>query len=531
VDIDISTPVDLVRLRAETPDIRVTDFEFKTPPLKHQAVTFEWGRRLPSCAILSEQGTGKSKSLLDILAWRVAHESEPLRPLILCPNSLVYSWEDQIKQHSDFEFVPITGTPRWRREGINAARKQKDKRLLFVANYEAAVAEGKNILSVPWGFVGCDESTAIKTHRRKRTDISVALGKNARFRYILTGTPMPQSPLDIWGQYLFLDKTIFGENHFAFKEHYSVLELRRFGPPGTRPVRVITGYRNIDELKKKVYSIGIRYEKSECLDLPPKVYEVRTCELDPGQQTRYRAMRQDSIIEEGDWRVKADNALARVTRLLQICSGFIRMEELHDPIIERDGRIYTSPTFGFQKRTSRYGVFKTNPKLNLLENLLTDILGNENKKVIIFSHYLKDLALIGDMLRRCKWHFRAIHGGIKNEDRQVVIENFRDTSGMRVLLAQTNCASHGLNLQFCSTIIYYSRSYENETRMQSEDRIHRKGQDESCTIYDIVVEKTMDQAVFHALREGIDLSKNLTSLDWNALAAGVIKPSSNAVQV
>src|SRR5690606_30296187 len=160
----------------------------------------------------------------------------------------------------------------------------------------------------------CDESQRIKTPGAKQSKALHRLGKLAKYRLILTGTPVTQSPLDFFSQYKFLEPSIFGDSFFAFKARYAIEQ-----PIGNTGGKKVIGYRNMAELVQKAHSIAFRVTKDEALDLPEQVDQVLYATLEKKAQALYNQMLRESVVELNEEKViTAANVLARLLRLSQL---------------------------------------------------------------------------------------------------------------------------------------------------------------------------------------------------------------------
>lgn len=480
---------------------------FKQKPFRHQAEDFEKARGQTACALLHEMGCGKSAIALALLhAWY----DELDACLIVAPKSVCLTWvRDQIPEHLlDWETHYRVGL--WRPEATQKQANVNSDMLrgngtlpILVMNYDA--------LSSPRGYghasaflhahlatlVILDESTRIKNPRALRTKRLLQLRKLTARRLILTGMPVTQSPLDLYCQYEFLDpKFLESTNYFAFKCRYARLKKRYING---RQFDEIVGYQRLDELQRLALAHGYRRLKAECLDLPPKLYQLRQVELSDKQRHLYEQMRDDAVIalEGSEAPITAPLVLTQLLRLRQVLAGFIPSVAMED--IKRDV-VYIEPNY----------------RLDELLEVCEEVSG----KVIIWTSFLHSLWAIGDALEKA-YGFGSVgrfSGATNQETRQAIIEQFQDpASKLRFFVGQVHTGGVGITLTAAETVIYYDHDWSLEARAQSEDRAHRIGQTKSVTYVSLVARGTIDEDVLTALVDKRSLADAVTGDGWHAL--------------
>ncbi|MFZ2541920.1 MAG: DEAD/DEAH box helicase [Gallionella sp.] len=494
-------------------------YQHKTTPFKHQVVAFELSRDREEFALFCEQGTGKSKIVLDTAAWLYARgEIDAL--LVIAPNGVQRNWivnelPTHLPDHCHAVAAYWTSAPRKaERQALDALWNPKRQGLRVLAmNVEAFSTErsktySKKFLHAFRCLMVVDESSRIKNNN-PRTKALIAAGKLSPYRRILTGTPVTQSPLDAYTQFKFLDENILGfSSQYAFKNRYAEMlpahhPLVRHISRGSRftPQLIATNpdgtkrYQNLDELKAKMSPHSFRVTKVECLDLPPKVYERRYVELTSDQRRLYEKLKKDFVAEFGGGQINAALAMTRMMRLQQITGGFA-------PVLDEVGNTIATHPVG-----------KTNPKIDALLELLEETEG----KVIIWARFRKELELIANALRK-EFGAKSVveyHGKVSNADRQAAVDGFQspDAQSPRFFVGQQHSGGIGLTLTAAATVIYFSNDFSLETRLQSEDRAHRIGQQKSVTYIDIEAVDTLDRKVIDALRSKKDMADVITGDD------------------
>ena len=467
-----------------------TEFHFHTTPFKHQRDEFFHSRDRKNYAILWEQGTGKSKLLLDQVAWLYDQE-EVDGVLLVAPNGVHRNWiVDQIPEHWDAEERPIR-TFLWSasRAGTQASRREFDEMLVFpglaffAINYDAlntdkGYAACEKFLKTHQAVMVLDESHRIKTPGAKRTKKALKLGAFAKYKRILTGTVVGNSPFDVYSQFGFLDPKVLGHNSFfTFKNRYGVFE-QRFA--GTHKYQKLLRYRNVEELQGLIAHHSSRVTKDDVLDLPPKLYQKRYFQMSPEQARLYENLREEFIVElKNGLTLTASLALVRMLRLQQITCGYLPIEGETQAIAD------------------------TNPRLLALLDLLEDY---EDQKVIIFARFTEDIRQIEAALPQGSCV--SYYGDTDDEAREAAKDRLKNDPSCRYFVANPQTASEGLNLFAASVVVYYSNSFKLLERLQSEDRIHRIGQTRNCTYIDLVAPDTVDDRIVAALRE----KKNIAAM-------------------
>ena len=337
-----------------------------------------------------------------------------------------------------------------------------------------------------------DESTIIKNPTAKITRTATKYGKLAVARRILSGTPSPNGVEDLFAQYRFLDENILGTRSVvAFRRAFCEMEEMYFG--GKRVLKV-TGAKNQADLEKLVAPFTIRMKKEDALpDLPPKNYITRRFQLSKEQRKVYDTLKEQyraELLEEHaiQGRVTATLVIQRITRLHQIVSGYTVTDENPD---------------------EAYAL----PKSAKMEALVDYLHERGREKTIIWARYRFDIESIHKRLQEefgegCS---APLYGGISKDERHENLQSFmRGTTSY--LIANPQVASHGLTLTMADTAVYYSNSYNWEDRAQSEDRIHRIGQNKVTTYVDLVAEDTIDDRILEVLKNKEAFSDGL----WQA---------------
>jgi SNF2 family DNA or RNA helicase len=292
--------------------------------------------------------------------------------------------------------------------------------------------------------------------------------------------------MDLFSQCQFLDPQALGQSsYFTFQNRYAIIQRKTFGG---RSFNDIVGYRRLDELNAKLVSFSARTLKKDCLDLPDKIYIRRNVELTAQQAKVYEEMRRFALarLSKGELATTA-SILTQLMRLQQICCGYLESDEGRLEVLD-------------------------NRRLDELMNIIEETSG----KVIIWCNYVYGIAEIRRRLSEVygKDSVATYYGETKQDDRQDIVQRFEDPdSSLRFFVGQPKTGGYGITLNQASTVVYYSNSYDLESRLQSEDRAHRIGQKKSVTYVDLISPGTIDEKIVEALRNKINLADQVLKED------------------
>ena len=298
-------------------------YPFKTKPYAHQLTALEKGWEELEFAYFMEMGTGKSKVLIDNAC--MLYDAGKIKGLlVIAPKGVCPVWaENELPTHLPDHIT--TRIARWstnltvaKKKEINHLFESNDDLNILIINIDALITKkGASVidsfLNARLCMVAIDESTVIKNPKAKRTKAAIKLGNFARYRRILTGSPVTKSPLDIYSQCDFLNSHLLGfSSYYGFRNRYAIMQDMHFGG---RRIKQVTGYQNVEELQELVKEFSFRTTKEECLDLPEKVYVRREFDMTKEQKKAYDEMREMAIsfFEEG-----AATVTSVITQLLRL---------------------------------------------------------------------------------------------------------------------------------------------------------------------------------------------------------------------
>ena len=474
------------------------NYKFKTKPYKHQLTALEKSWNKETYAYFMEMGTGKTKVLIDNLAM-LYDKGKVNGALIIAPKGVVKTWyEQEIPTHLPNHIENVTVL--WQ-SNITKQQETKLNNLfdlgvhlhIFIMNVEAlstdkGVKFASKFLNSHRTLMAIDESTTIKTPTAKRTKNIISLGKLAKYRRIMTGSPITKNPLDLYSQCEFLDPWLLNfQSFYAFRNRYA--EMKTMHVRG-RSIQVVNAFQNLSELSDKVKGFSYRVLKEDCLDLPPKNFTKRHIVLSKEQRKIYDQMKKEAMAILNGKVTTTMTVLTQLMRLHQITCGHFTAD---------DGGVQLIPS----------------NRINELMDILEEIDG----KAIIWANYQMDVNEIIKNVeaKHQKGSIVDYYGLTPQEDRQDNIRKFQSDPKCRFMVGTPSTGGYGITLTAANTIIYYSNGYDLEKRLQSEDRAHRIGQNKNVTYIDIIAEDTVDEKIVKALREKINIASEVMGeelKDW-----------------
>ena len=465
-------------------------YKFRVKPYKHQITALEKSWNKKTFAYFMEMGTGKTKVLIDNMSM-LYDKGKIDGALIIAPKGVLGTWYNQeLPAHlpKHIENVSVM----WQ-ANINKKQKEKLDTLfktgedlhILVMNVEAFSTDkgltfASKFLRSHRSLMAIDESTTIKNPKAIRTKNIIDLSEIAKYRRIMTGSPVTKNPLDLYSQCEFLDPNHLDfTSYYAFRNRYA--EMKTLHISG-RSIQVVSHFKNLDELSKQLQTFSYRVLKEDCLDLPPKIYMKREIELSKEQTKIYEQMRKEALATLNGKTVTTMTALTQLMRLHQITCGHFSAD---------DGTIQNIK----------------NNRLSELMNITEEIEG----KAIIWAHYQHDVKTIVNEIEKKHGPGSVVHyyGKTLPEQRDKAIKNFKTKPECRFFVGTPQTGGYGLTLVAANTVIYYSNGYDLEKRMQSEDRAHRIGQNKSVTYIDIIAEETVDTKIVKSLRKKINIASEV----------------------
>ena len=474
------------------------NYKFKTKPYKHQLTALEKSWNKENFAYFMEMGTGKTKVLIDNLAM-LYDKGKVDGALIIAPKGVVKTWyEQELPTHLADHIDNVTvlwqaNITKGQQEKLNSVLQNETSLHILIMNVEALSTDkgvnfARKFLLSHNTLMAIDESTTIKNPSAKRTKNIILIGKYAKYRRIMTGSPITKNPLDLYSQCEFLDPWLLDfTSYYAFRNRYA--EMKTMHIHG-RSIQVVSEFKNLGELSETVKTFSDRVLKEDCLDLPPKNFTKRHIVLTHDQRKLYEQMKKAAMAVLNGKVTTTMTVLTQLMRLHQITCGHFTADDGTTQLIE-------------------------NNRIKELMNILEETDG----KVIIWANYQRDVNLIIKNVVE-KYGQESIvdyYGLTPQEDRQDNIRKFQNGPECRFLIGTPQTGGYGITLTKANTVVYFSNGYDLEKRLQSEDRAHRIGQKKNVTYIDLIAEDTVDEKIVEALRKKINIASEVLGeelKDW-----------------
>jgi SNF2 family DNA or RNA helicase len=430
----------------------------KTELWDHQREAFALAFHKPAAMLAMDMGCGKSAVAVALVCTHRAH-----RTLVICPLSVIGVWPRQFALHGALAYNVLTLDDRYRSVALKAAALKtaldSSFGLVAVVNYESVWREPMNklLLKQQWDYVILDESHRIKSPTGVASRFIAKLRDRATRRLCLTGTPMPHSPLDIFGQYRFLDPSIYGTSFTLFRANYAVMG-------GYNNYEVVR-YQHMAEFNHRFYAIAYRVMADDVQSLPEQVFTERYCTLSERARKLYNDLDRDFYAAVASGEVTAGNALTKLLRLQQLTSGYLVTDEGEQVPVD-------------------------DSKLKALREVLEDIPPEE--PVVIFCRFTRDVQAIKALCETLERPPAELSGHLK--ELEVWQHGERNA-----LVAQINAGGLGIDATRARHQIYFSLGFSLGDYEQSLKRIHRPGQTRKVLYTLLLAEGTVDERVRDAL--------------------------------
>lgn len=478
--------------------MKLSEYQPRTTPFKHQWDALRATLRLDGkVALYCEPGVGKSKIAVDFAAMK--HQAGKMGMiLVVCPLSVMGVWEREVLIHTPstikYRVVKLAGSSKQKaaqlhKLSIQQHSTREGEMLWVITNYESIWRGGVGSELVNFGFdlFIADEGHRLKGSTTRQSVQAYRIGAKTSNRLLLTGTPITNSPMDLYGEMRFISPEMFSyEDRDGHQKRMTFKQFRsKYAITGGFDDPKIYGYQNLDELYDKVRSVSFIRKKEDCLDLPEKTFEVIPFDLDAKTRKAYIQMAEEMVmyLEHADTstRVLANAAITKIMYLYRIVCGHINSPDHGEIIIG-------------------------NEKLRTTKDLVEDLLA-AGEKVVIFARFRMDL----DRLEKTfeKFGCISIRGGVTEKERTTGIARFQSDPSVRVALCQIQSGSLGITLTASRTVVFYSTDYSYGTYYQATDRIHRIGQTRACNYYLVTGRDTIEEDIYRLILDKMDLADAL----------------------
>jgi len=464
--------------------------EFKTVPMEHQLRGID---RLLGCTLKGRIGEwfdiGLGKTLTAIYG---AYLLESRSALVVCPNSVIRTWKEQITEHTTLSYTVLQG-------GSLAARKfmlQYGGYDFYIINFEGLkslwaekreVSRGKNKgknkyypvkISEELSFdcLIIDESHHLADPYSLQTRIIFELAKKCPYVIELTGTPDNGKLKSLWSQGYALDHGKRLGYHFPRYISRYFRQIYKGSFPDWVPKK-----GSLNEVMTELSDVTVRVDRRDCADLPDLTEQVREVELTP-EQKKYKKTISQNIRSDMRELGITTSVKNKTIKLLQVNGGFFLDGE--NPIR-----------------------MKESPKLDAM----LDIVEESSGKVIVFHSFVEEGRMIEEFLKKRKIKVSCLRGEVKNKDAEV--EKFKNDASTKVLVAHPASGGIGQNFQFSNVIVFYSYAMLSPTRLaQAIGRIHRTGQKTACSVYYLVARHSADEPALLSILQNAEQAQAI--LDW-----------------
>ncbi len=441
-------------------DLKIQNQSLASKLYPHQRVAIAWILKQQNCFIADDMGLGKTLSVLT--AYQEVKRNKGCELLlVICPNSLVLNWTEEIKRWlPELTFATTPDTKVTRIKFLKKIKEGIIKPDVLVINYEEArlgyvALELAELTSSKKTFLCLDESQRVKNPLSITFKAIVKLAKYCPRRVLLSGTPSPRDFSDLWSQQFLLDQgERFGANYYEWLEKVAELGSKwsRFSIKSFKP-------QAVQEYLYRFQELLLRRKKSEVINLPPKIFIRRDLKLTGDQLVRYDQIREELLVQlttlAGEaYQRSIDNILEQFLRAVQIASN---------------PRIVDS-------------TWKGEPiKFQELDQIVEEVIA-QDQKLVIWTNFTENVREL--VIRYQAYHTRPYYGEVKTIDRQKYVNEFQssEAGSTKILIAIPAAGGVGINLTAASCAVYLDKTWNAEHWLQSIDRIYRIGQTQSVNI-------------------------------------------------
>lgn len=472
----------------------MTDFPFKNEPSDIQLSAMKKAYPKRGYALYHAMGAGKTFTSINVAAARKMTGKIQHAIVIVNPGAIKDVWDVELEKHCpveyDFHIYKAGG-----QKSLGRWLQTRDEKPLHWLIYGVeAFSQGKAVETLA-SYIRAykdegimmiiDEATSIKTPSAARTKKLIKYGQECDYRMILTGTPITQGYQDLFAQFKFLHSDIIGcKSYVLFRNKYCIM--------GGFEGRKIIGYQWTDDLMQRIAPYCDIVSKEEAMPyLKPKQYlPDLIVEPTKEQRTAMDTLKEQFAASDGGEILTVSTVMERITRYQQICGGFFPFDDVEN------GGYQIKPISG------------KNPKLIALMTEM-ELLYEQNEKVIIWARFIPEIEIIRDTLR-AKFGEKStvdFYGGTAEADRKGNTKRFQEDPECKFIVSTQAVGGKGQTWTASTQTRYYSQTFSYEDRMQSEDRNHRRGQENSVGYRNLVMNVAADHMVAIAIAKKHDVSE------------------------
>lgn len=514
--------------------------ELKAMPLSpYQRTAVKLSLDVPAFALWMDRGTGKTACAIqrvnmlakmldggEIDGGVATRKGRMLRVLIIVPKNVRLNWQREFAKFSHLpgKVTVLRGGLAKRIHRIAEACRPDEnyKFSVLIASYDGVRTTADYLSMMTWDDVITDEAHYYKDPSTERFKGLVKIRDLAsRRRCSLTGTPIGNSPMDLWSQLEFLRQGGSGfSTHKAFKEFHGVWKAMS-RESGAQGIQKLVGLQNIPFLQERLARMTFSVTKEEAgLNLPDKVYSVNEVQMTAYQADVYNRLQDELALEVEDKlsgevvdEVTVSNILTMLLRLAQVTSGFITYNAKYDP----DTKTCIIPA-------RREELSPENPKVQELLSLLQDEDRDPRAKTIVWCHFIHNIERVSQALTEAGIVHGCYYGGTASDERDRLVDQFNNNPEFKVLVCNPQTAGEGLNLlgynlsdpknsdTYCDMEVFFSSGWSAILRAQAEDRAHRRGTRMPLQIIDLVVPGTIDEEILERVTEKRQMAETVSDL-------------------
>tara|TARA_R110000822_G_scaffold1274_2_gene5813 strand:- start:5481 stop:6644 length:1164 start_codon:yes stop_codon:yes gene_type:complete len=364
---------------------------------------------------------------------------------------------------------------------VDVAYGAKDKRRkiiegdaqFVIINYDGVEIVQDAVADGGFDLIIIDEATHYKNPQTKRWKVLNKLVKPETWLWMMTGTPAAQSPVDAYG----LAKLVNPNKVPRFLGSFRDQVMQKITNFKWVPKETAT------DTVHRVLQPAIRFTKEECLDLPPMVYVKREVELTRQQKKYYNELKSKMVMQAAGEQITAANAAVNMNKLLQISAGAVYTD---------DG---DSVEFDIKHRYK----------------VLQEVIAESSKKVLVFVPFRHTIDMLVEKLHKDKTTAEVIRGDVPAGKRTEIFKRFQENPDPQVLVIQPQSAAHGVTLTAANTVVWWGPTSSLEIYAQANARVHRSGQDQKCTIVQLVGSH-VEKRVYALLDNRIDVHTKMIDL-------------------
>jgi len=407
-------------------------------PFDHQRTTAEFLTLHKRCFCFSEQGTGKTSSVVWAADYLIKTRRIK-RALIVCPVSIMQSaWvADVFKTAMHLKVGVAHGTRVQRQKVINGNYD------IVIINYDGIPIVEADIKG-KFDLIVLDEANMVKSPSTRRWKSLHRLIESHTWLWLLTGTPAAQSPLDAYGLAKLVSPTRIPKFFGAWRDKVMTKINMYKWVPSPRATEQVNA----------ALQPAIRFTKKECLDLPDETYQTRTVPLTPQQSKFYKDFKAKMMVHAAGEQITAVHAASMLNKLLQLSCGAVYSDT--GDVIQFDG----------SNRTSA----------------LLEVVEEASHKVIVFVPFRHAITLVTATLEKEGYTVGVIDGSVPLSRRTALFKAFQETPDPHVLVIQPQAAAHGVTLTAADTVVWFGPVASVETYLQGNARVHRAGQTNKVTV-------------------------------------------------